>query len=204
MAEYKTFFLAFKLFVNFIAPLFFLEKDKLIVSLYFITLFFLSIALIYIKYKKVSYFKKYLSREYIPSTKLVLSVSTVDILAVCLLHISLHLKSEDLLKFKIDYKDKDLSKSKICVTFFHVMFSLITFILLFKQRTRNRAIISYTKHTYQIGIVARDIGENENGLRKGQPVEIVSESADEYVVKDSSNNNYVLKKTDHESILDVV
>lgn len=192
MAEYKTFFLISKLFVNVITPCPFLSFNRWILVPYFCTIFFLFTTLCFIKYKKVSYFKKYLSREYVPSTKLALSISTLDFLAVVFLYGSIY-------KVKGAFKLGDWA-----IVAFHLLFTFAVFILLFNQRTRNKTIISYTKHKYRIGIMARDIGENENGLKKGQPVEIISENEKGYVVKDSSNNSYALEKMDIESVLEVV
>ena len=137
------------------------------------------------------YFKKYLAREYIPSTSLAIFTILIDLIFVLFYYYFAYFESS----IKKEYK-------KIIFLSLHLGTSFLILILFLTQKTRNKAVISYMRHQYKIAIISRDIGEN--GLKKGQPVEIVKESGNGYIVKDSSNVDFFIEKSDIDSFLDVV
>lgn len=191
MVEYRTFFLAVKLCINIGIPLFSISwSERETLFYYILTLAFPLCMLIYIMSKKRMYFRRYLCKPFIPSLKLMLFVQACDLFTLVLLYRSLLIIS--------GYD----SRTIICAII-HVVLSIIVYVLIFYQKERSRTVISYTRHRYRLGILARDIG-GTGGLRKGQPVEIIQETASGYIVKDSRKQDYELLKDDIDEILDVI
>lgn len=192
MVEYKTFFIFLKTFVNFATPLLFLQNDWKILSSYAASILFPISVLLYIWWKKKRYFNKYLYRQYSPSYTLFITMHIVDLLILCIMYLCI-------------YARLDVSKRLgfLGALFVHATITAVICVLVFLKNNRSRAVISYTRHKYKLGIVAHDIG-GENGLKKGQPVEIVQEVSGGYIVKDSSKNDYELKTEDIEMVLDIV
>jgi hypothetical protein len=224
MAEYKTFFLNLKLFLNILLPLIFLYP--LIIEKYSSAnntkvwwsavaygsiILFILIVLIFIKFKKNEYFRKYLAREYIPSLQLAIYVIVIDFILVLLFYtviiiITINVGGEEGIFsgffLGVFSSLKSCSFLKLLFMSCHLSSSILILILYLTQKSRNTAIISYMRHQYKIAILARDIGKN--GLKKGQPIEIIKETSNGYIVKDSSNNDYVIERADIESFLDFV
>ncbi|KAM0680507.1 hypothetical protein GINT2_001195 [Glugoides intestinalis] len=192
MVEYKTFFISIKAFLNLITPLLFLVKEWKILSSYAASVLLPFSVLLYIWWKKKLYFNKYLYRQYTPSYTLFLTMHIIDLIILSILYICIYscLNNQNRIIF-------------FSALFFHFTVTVLMYILVFLKNNRTRAVISYTRHKYKLGIVSRDIG-GENGLKKGQPVEIVQELSGGYIVKDNSKNDYELKADDIEMILDIV
>lgn len=190
MSEYKSFFLSAKLITNIVFPCMLLQKDRNLIITYTLTIVFPILVLSYIYYKKRLYFKRYLCRAFVPSTKLIIFVHIVD----------------STLMFAFYYALSLLEKRQwlfYAVLISHISISTIIYTVIYSQKERNRTVIAYTRHKYRLGIVSRDIG-GKNGLQMGQPVEIVQEIPGGYIVKDSQNNDFQLKTEDIETILNVV
>lgn len=191
MVEYRTFFLGIKLFINACIPLLAMEWSKTQAVFYYVlaVVFPLGV-LLYIMLKKRIYFRRYLCKPFIPSMKLILFVQVCDFFILVLFYKSL-----------FDATDYSVW-AKACAAI-HLVLSIVVYVLILYQKERNRTVISYTRHRYRLGIMARDIG-GAGGLKKGQPVEIVQETSNGYIVKDSRKQDYELQKEDIEEILDVV
>lgn len=191
MAEYRTFFLAVKLCINTCVPLFAMEWGfSQTLLYYFITLVFPLGALAYIMAKKRIYFKKYLCKPFIPSLKLMLFVQMCDLAALVMLYRHVLLLA-------------NYGQEKVVCAISHFVLSAAVYVLILCQKERHRTVISYTRHRYRLGIMARDIG-GIGGLKKGQPVEIVRETDSGYMVKDSRRQDYELQREDIGEILDIV
>lgn len=190
MAEYRTFFISLQLLVNICFPLIDFCLKPAILLTYFLTVIFISVVLLYIYIKKRLYFKKYLCRTYIPSIKLIIITESTNLVLIFLLYF-------------IIYMDNPIIDYTIGFKIMHLILSVIVYSLLLFQKEKNRAIIAYTRHEYKLGIVAKDIG-GKNGLKKGQPVEIIREIPGGYIVRDSSKHEFEIKTEDIESTIDVI
>lgn len=191
MAEYRTFFLAVKLCINTCVPFFAMEWGSALTLCYYaLTLVFPFGLLVYIMAKKRLYFKKYLCKPFIPSLKLILFAQACDLSTLVLLYRHILVLSE-------------YSTRTIACAIAHSILSVLVYALIFCQKERNRMVISYTRHRYRLGIMARDIG-GIGGLKEGQPVEIVRETSSGYMVKDSRRQDYELRREDIGEILDIV
>lgn len=190
MAEYRTFFIGLELFLNAIFPILLLSKDPWVLTPYICSILFPAGVLLYIYFKKRLYFKRYLCRAYVPSIKLILFTQSIDFIILFIMYYYISLVAS-------------MSPLNVLCAVSHLVLSAGIYFLLVFQKERNRAVIAYTRHQYKLGIIARDIG-GENGLKKGQPVEIVQEIPGGYIVKDSSKHDYQVKTDDIESTIDVV
>ncbi|ELA41151.1 uncharacterized protein VICG_01850 [Vittaforma corneae ATCC 50505] len=190
MAEYRTFFIGLELILNALFPTLLLSNDLWILVPYACSILFPASVLLYIYFKKRLYFKKYLCRAYVPSLKLIVFTQSINFIILFTMYYFIILVP-GIFSFNALWAVS------------HLMISAGIYFLLLFQKERNRAVIAYTRHQYKLGIIARDIG-GENGLKKGQPVEIIEEIPGGYVVKDSSKHDYQVKTEDIESIIDVV
>lgn len=192
MVEYKSFFLFLKLFQNPILMFYFLSKNYLQIGIYATCFLLPALTAIYLLIKKRMYFKNYLFRTYTPSYKLYAFISLLDFVLCALFY-----------AYTYTVIPARIGIAFYLVAAFHFLLFIASFLLVRFQNDRSRAIISYTRHKYKLGIVAHDIG-GENGLKRGQPVEIVQDVAGGYIVKDNFNNAFELRTEDIESVLDIV
>jgi len=190
MPEYKTFFIGLELFTNvaFPTPLLSLNKEILIPYALLVTL--PAAVLVYIYIMKRAYFKKFLCRTYVPGTNLIILTESLDLIFLVFMYYQI-------------FSIRPEWGWWLVIPAVHILLTTSVYLLLLFQKVRNRAVIAYTRHEYKLGIIANDIG-GENGLRKGQPVEIVQEIPGGYIVKDSSKNDYSVKTEDIESIIEIV
>lgn len=188
--EYRTFFIASQLMVNILIPFFIWKHNFGFYALYAGTLLVPLLTLCFIYYKKRAYFNKYLCRQYVPSIKLALFAQTGTTSLIFAMYYHIYFNIEN-------------TAAVLYALFAHLLFIFSVFIALLFQKSKSKAIISYVRHKYKIGILARDTG-GEKGLKKGQPVEIVQETKEGYVVKNSSNDCFQVTLDDIESVYDVV
>lgn len=198
MPEYKTFFLTLKSLVNIAIPLCFLLRNAKEYNwtenewiCYAFTLLFPLAAIIYIFAKKRIYHERYLYKPYVPSNAMIILVQICD---MAMLSIFYH---------RVFFLKKVRNTATISWACFHLFLSIFIYLFILFKKDRTRKILSSAKHSYKLGILARDIG-GKNGLVKGQPVEIVQVLEGGYLVKDNKNQNFELKREDFEEILDIV
>lgn len=197
--EFKTFFLIVKLLLNIIAPLTYfsiskeiiINKNNTITSFYLCNIIILLFTILYIFIRRRINYKTFIYKPYIPGFYLTLIVGLLDLISIGFMYY-----------FIIELNNTiNLYKIKIYIVgFIHFILSVIIHLLILNKKEREKKIISYTKHKYRLGIISRDM----DGLMKGQPVEIIQDTKNGYIIKDNNDENFEILKDDLEDVINVV
>ncbi|KAI5181912.1 hypothetical protein PAEPH01_2839, partial [Pancytospora epiphaga] len=165
-----------------LSPLTFLYISQILVP---VLVFF------YINYKKTKYSKVFLRRIYRPSNKLLLVMASLELPLIFGMYFYLFANSTSVFLY--------------CVVIIHTLLVLCGYVYVYTKANRYRGRINSFENNFKLGVLAVGIGdEGEHGLEKGGIVKIVRRLTDGYLVKNSKGEEFIVKLSDIEEIIDIV
>lgn len=195
MADHRRTLVLSKIFYNLLFPIYPVVERGLLLSplilLYILQAAVPVLASFYIGFKKAKYSRVFLRRVYMPSNRLFLVMAGFELPFMAGMYCYLAYARAGVLIF--------------CAAAAHLLLTLCVYLYACAKASRYKVRINSFDNNFKLGVMGVQIGEEgERGLEKGEIVKIVKRQADGYLVKNSKGEEFIVKLSDIEEIIDIV